>query len=158
MLGANTMRESQLISTVNRNVDRGSHGAIYHHSNTGSARSRNGIPDRYYDGPANDAWIEFKYVPAMPRSKLVGGVGDKQGQYTAHQLAWMTRRYNNCLKAGKTPNVFGFVGLPNKTIVIQRTPEEWEHGSSIAGANTYKEAIAWLIEFCTSPQLARSVR
>lgn len=138
------MREKLLIQAVNRPLPK----TLHHQSMTGASMTMNGIPDRYYDGSKRDGWIEFKQRDSMPRSGLVGGVDNKKdGCYRTLQFDWMRRRWSNCIAAGVTPNVFGIIGLPNKTAVIQTTPTEWEHGSSISGAVSYKEISAWITAF-----------
>ena len=103
-----------------------------------------GVPDYYYDGPAGDAWVEFKMRDAIPKTGVVGGVAAKQGHYSPLQYEWMLRRWRN----GR--NVLGVIGLPNRTAVVQRTPEEWMNGSSISLAVTYKE-VAQCIHAFTLP-------
>lgn len=128
------MKESGLIAAVNRPL------VLYSHSNTGSSMNTNGLPDRYYDGPAGDLWVEFKMLQHMPRNSTV------VGEYSALQLKWMKRRY---VYSGFVPNVIGVVGLPNRTAVIQRTPEEWEGGSHVSVAVPLKEVSIWIQEVCS---------
>lgn len=131
------MLEKQLIAAVNRPIPR----TIYHHSNTGSSRTMNGIPDRYYDGPARDLWAEFKMARAIPRSGIV------LGDLTEIQKRWLERRYYNSL--AHTPNAIVVVGLPNRTAVIQTTPTEWREGSPITQAISLKEVSLWIADFCS---------
>jgi len=137
------MKESGLIAAVNRKLV-----GLYTHSNTGSSMFNNGLPDRYYDGPAGDLWVEYKQLRNMPRSGMA--VGD----YSALQLKWMNRRFVN---SGNVPNVIGVVGLPNRTAVIQRTPGEWEGGSHVSLAVPLMEVSLWIQEVC-SDSLGRSRR
>jgi hypothetical protein len=120
---------------------------MFHQSMTGAAMTGNGVPDRYYDGPGGDLWVEYKMLKNIPRSKIVVGA------YTALQLHWMERRYRNSIDQ----NVVGIVGLPNRTAVIQHSPKEWREGSPITNAMTIKEVAAWITDFCSLAP-ARSAR
>lgn len=140
------MRESLLITNVNRKMPK----EIHHQSMTFSSMTQNGTPDRYYDGPARDLWVEYKYIDAMPRSRLVGMVHPtKRGCYSPQQYEWMLRRYNHSASLPHGPNVIGVVGLPNRTAVIQTTPTEWREGSSISHAVPLKEVTFWIADFCS---------
>lgn len=115
---------------------------LYKHSNTYASLSGNGIPDHYFDG-SRDLWVEFKYVAAIPRNGLVGGVDDKKrGCYSTRQYRWMLRRHGN----GR--NAWGVVALPNRTAVIQTEPEEWLNKSSIRGAVPWAEVAARISHYC----------
>lgn len=133
------MRETNVITNVNRKLPK----EIHSQSMTFGSQSFNGTPDRYYDGPKADLWVEYKYVDAMPRDKMVGGVNDKKrGCYSTLQHDWMVRRWNN------GGNVIGIIGLPNRTVVIQDRPEDWFNKSSIAAAVSYAEAAEWIRKYC----------
>lgn len=127
------MLEKQLIQAVLRQMPKD----IHSQSMTFGSLSCNGTPDRYFDAP-RDFWVEFKVVKAFPRSGMVVGA------YTELQLRWMNRRYSN------GGNVFGIVGLPDRTAVIQRTPDEWAGGTSVTTAMSIKEVASWLVSFGTS--------
>lgn len=141
------MNEKQLIAAVLRQLP----DTIHSQSMTFGSLSTRGTPDRYFDGPLRDFWVEFKMLRAMPRSGIV------KGDYSELQLRWMTRRYANSVKSctytglpkENTPasNMFGVVGLPNRTAVIQRTPTEWRNGSPIGEAMTIKEVASCLERF-----------
>lgn len=146
------MIESGLITAIHRHIPKTQHSQ----SMTGASTTHNGTPDRYYDGPRSDLWVEYKMLDAMPRSKLVGFVSDsKRGCYSSLQYEWMLRRYTNSLNLPHGPNQIGIVGLPNRTAVIQTTPTEWREGSSITNAISFREVALWVIAF-TGPSLARS--
>lgn len=145
------MTERNFINAVNRQLPR----SLHHQSTTGVIGV--GTPDRYYDGDPYDLWVEYKYLDAMPRSGLVGGVdAEKRGCYSPVQYRWMERRYRHSLNLPHGPNVVGIVGLPNRTAVIQRSPTEWREGSPITNAIPIKEVSAWIVAFC-SPSCASSV-
>ena len=120
---------------------------IHSQSMTFGSRSFAGTPDRYFDGPGGDLWAEFKYLPSIPRSGIVGGTDEKkQGHYRAKQTAWLERRYyNNRTPEGSSTGhasgmwvqhrrVFGFVFLPDNTVAIHSAPNQWRFGSPIANA------------------------
>lgn len=117
---------------------------IHSQSMTFGSLTHGGTPDRYFDGPSHDLWAEFKYIPSMPRSGLVGGVDDKKrGCYSSKQFLWMCRRQ----AAGG--NVLGIIGLRNRMAVVQTDPEQWKYGSSIAGAIPWVEVAARIAKFCS---------
>ena len=139
------MLEGQLITAVNKYLTK----LVHHQSMTSASLTQNGTPDRYYDGPAGDLWVEYKMLDAMPRSGLVGFVdAKKKGCYSPLQYEWMMRRYSNSLAHARR-NVVGIVGLPNRTAVIQRTPTEWREGTSITQAISLKEVGVWIDDFCS---------
>lgn len=118
--------------------------SIHSQSMTMGSLTHGGTPDRYFDGPAHDLWVEFKYIDAMPRSRSVGGVDDKKrGCYSSKQYNWMCRRQN----AGG--NVLGIVGLPNRMAVVQTDPAQWKNGSPIEGAIPWLEVAARIARFCS---------
>lgn len=98
----------------------------------------NGTPDYYYDGPVRDLWIEYKLLKTAPRD------GNVRGALTALQLAWLERRYRLPM-----PNVAVIVGLPNRTVAVQRTPAEWESGTPVSTLIPLEEAAAWITDFCS---------
>lgn len=117
---------------------------VHSQSMTFGSRSFNGTPDRYFDGPVADLWVEFKYIDAMPRDGIVGRVSDaKRGCYSSMQYDWMCRRYAN------GGNVLGIVGLRDRTAVIQVEPHQWLDGSSIQGAIPWLEVARKIEHFCT---------
>jgi hypothetical protein len=128
------MREKDLIAAIHRRVRKD----LHHQSMTSASLTHNGTPDQYYDGPVRDFWIEYKMLKSMPRSGVVVGA------YTEKQLAWMMRRYDNSLNLLHGPNVFGIVGLPNRSAVIQRNPTEWREGTPLSTAISFKEVALCL--------------
>src|SRR6478609_10798837 len=126
------MREGGLISAVFKYIP----PSLHSQSMTYASLTHNGTPDRYLDGSKSDLWTEWKLLRSMPRS------GIAKGDYSPQQLRWMTRRWHH----GK--NVIGLVGLPNRTVCIQHTPEEWINGTTVTSAISYKETAAWILDFC----------
>jgi hypothetical protein len=143
------MLESNLVKSINDGLKKICGKALHHESNTAGSATMNGKPDQYYDGPKADLWAEYKQLESMPRDGIVGRVNaKKRGCYSPLQFAWMSRRYNNCISAGVRTNSIGIVGLPDRRVVLQTTPTEWEEGTSIATAISRKELIDWIAAFC----------
>lgn len=128
------MLEKQLIANIVKLLPK----TIHSQSMTGSSMTYNGTPDRYFDGPKADLWVEFKMLKSMPRDRVV------KGNFSALQLQWMERRYKNLPHA---PNVVGIVGLPNRTAVLQLSPTEWRNGSPVETARTLREIATWVQNF-----------
>lgn len=145
------MKEGNLIAAVGRKLPK----SIHTQSMTLGARSFTGTPDRYYDGLKADLWVEWKQLDAMPRDKKVGGITPmkerKKGKYTTRQFDWMKRR----LKVGG--NVLGIIGLPDRTAVIQYTPEEWEFGTSITAAVSIEEVVSVICRHCNGEDNAKQI-
>lgn len=144
------MNEGQLIAAILRQLPDTWHAQ----SMTSASLTHRGTPDRYFDAPKRELWCEFKMLKAMPRS------GVAVGDFSPLQLRWMDRRFRNAmglthLDLGRdylaselgASNIFGIVGLPNKTAVIQRTPKEWREGTSVKTAMSLKEVAACLADF-----------
>lgn len=59
-----------------------------------------GVPDFWYSGNAADLWVEYKWIPRVPRS----GIVDVGKLLSALQLKWLADRYdegrNVCVIAG----------------------------------------------------------
>jgi hypothetical protein len=110
------VKEDTLVAAIVNKLPK----TIHTQSMTFGSLSANGTPDRYFDGPNGDLWIEFKQIAAWPRFGMVGGVNaKKRGCYSPLQADWMERRWAH------GSNVLGVVGLPDKSVVIQRSPAEW---------------------------------
>lgn len=141
--------ERNLVKAVNDGIHKLVGKVIHHESNTAGSATMNGKPDQYYDGPKGDLWAEYKQLDAMPRDGVVGRVNaKKRGCYSPLQFHWMQRRFKNCITSGVRLNVVGIIGLPDRRVVLQRYPEEWEKGSSIELAISRKELVDWILEFC----------
>ncbi len=144
------MREKDLYHAIDRLVPK----TVHRQSMTGASMTTNGTPDRYYDGPGGDLWVEFKQLKSMPRDGVV------RGAYTKLQLQWMARRWEHGIYT--RTNVIGVVGLPDKRAAIQRGLGEWKHGTPAAWAVSIKEVAEWITEFCggycSQPSRSRSTR
>ena len=133
------MKESTLVKWVKDHLP----STIHSQSMTFGSLSMNGTPDRYFDGPRRDLWIEFKQISAMPRDSMVGGVDDKKrGCYSSLQYRWMKRRW------ATGGNVLGVIGLPDKRVVIQDNPTQWFHKSPISCAVPRQALIERITNFC----------
>lgn len=142
------MLEKALIAAVNKKLPKPFHSQ----SMTGASMHNNGTPDRYYDPESgDDLWAEYKMLKSMPRSGIA--IGD----FSALQLHWMERRYFNSLAHGR-PNMVGIVGLPNRTVCLQRTPAEWRTGSPVVTAITLEELATWITAFCFRSSDSSAVR
>jgi hypothetical protein len=126
------MLEKQLIAAIVKRLPK----HIHSQSMTGASTTTNGTPDRYFDGPLRDLWVEFKQLKAMPKN------GVARGAYTPLQIAWMRRRWDN------GGNVVGMVGLPNRRVCLQLLPSEWDGGMPVDEAVSIEEAAAWIADFC----------
>jgi hypothetical protein len=128
------MLEKAHIQAVNNQLKK--LGKLHSQSMTFGSLSMNGTPDRYYDGAKADLWIEFKRLTSMPRSGIV------RGDFSELQLEWMRRR----AKTGN--NVWGVVGLPNRTVVIQTMPFQWTMGTPIATAVSHQTLALEIWDYC----------
>lgn len=134
------MNEKQLIAAITKKLPK----TIHQQSMTMGSLTMNGTPDRYFDGPKADIWIEFKMRTTIAKGLLVlGGVeAGRQGAYSPLQFAWMCRRY------AYGGNVVGIIGLPDKRVAIQTTPKQWEFGSPLNETISIPEATKWIINYC----------
>ncbi len=145
------MKEGNLINALMGRIGK----RIHAQSMTFGSMSQNGTPDRYFDGPRRDLWVEFKQLDHMPKTGLAGGITPardrKKGCYTSQQYDWMLRRHNN------GGNVWGMIGLPNKLVVIQKLPKEWKDGSPVSKAFARDIAAEMILDFCLGTPNARTV-
>lgn len=130
------MLEKAHIAAVQRELKK--LGVLHSQSMTYASLTMNGTPDRYYDGVLQDLWVEYKRLTAMPRSGIV------IGEYSEQQLAWMKRRWANSF----THNIWGVVGLPDKTVCLQLNPSEWIDGTPVSAAISHKQLANLIWEFC----------
>lgn len=155
------MNEGTFINyVVNRLRKLPAGSSIHSQSMTFGSRSFAGTPDRYFDGPGGDLWVEFKYMPSVPRSGVIGGMDEKkQGFYRAKQVAWLERRFKNnstLEDIGVTPvrrithhRVFGLVALPNNLVAVHTRPEEWRGGSRLHDALPREGVVDMLYRLLT---------
>lgn len=95
---------------------------------------RSGTADSWYSGVKGDAWIEYKFIPTIPKNATI--VPD----LSARQLDWLQSR----LAEGR--NVHVVVGCPDGGVVIP--PERWVTGVTPAefrsSIQTRQELAAWI--------------
>ena len=73
---------------------------------------RAGTPDVYYSGDLGDMWVEYKYIPRIPRSKdILPGI-------TPLQRRWLNNRF------GEGRNVAVILGTPTGGVIYQN--KEWD--------------------------------
>lgn len=80
---SNTTPESRFVRRVNKLLP----SEVY---SEGMANPyRGGTPDRYYEGPANCLWVEYKYMKAVPATYKV------EDHVTPLQIKWIRRAQSN---------------------------------------------------------------
>lgn len=87
-----------------------------------------GVADAYYSGKAGDLWVEYKYLPLLPKK---GNTLVKLG-LTGQQLLWLTARH----KEGRTVAVV--IGSPQGHLIL--TENTWT--SPIGCEDFIRRAIA----------------
>jgi hypothetical protein len=75
---------------------------------------RGGTPDVWYSGHLGDLWVEYKFLPSLPRSKEIFP------DLSPLQKLWLRRRY------GDGRNVAVIVGCPEGAVVYEHLT--WERG------------------------------
>jgi hypothetical protein len=73
---------------------------------------RGGTPDVWYSGPVADLWIEYKYLPKLPKQQVTPAL-------SALQTQWLAKRRSE----GR--NLAVIVGCPDGGVVFR--DQEWEH-------------------------------
>lgn len=128
--------EKRFESSVNKHV-----GSAVHHEAMGTGFSA-GTPDRWYDGPARDLWVEYKFYPTIP-SNL-----DLTKKLTPLQQRWLNRA------SGNGRNVAVICGFPGgKGIILpdlswhQTQTKNWLLSNFIS----VKEVAYWITEFTCTP-------
>lgn len=98
---------------------------------------RGGTFDVWYSGKLGDMWIEYKWVPRLPKARLVPELSELQKK-------WGRGRY----KEGRRLRVV--VGSPTGAVVFN-TPDQWEEGiESSKWTLLSKEEIAIYIALLTA--------
>lgn len=117
-----------------------------HHEAMGTGFS-NGTPDRWYDGPARDLWVEYKFLQEIPP---VVRLADRSARVklSALQQRWLNRASRN----GRNTAVI--VGVPGgKGLILpdlswhQEIKRDWL-SSNLIGV---KEIAYWITEFTCTP-------
>lgn len=78
---------------------------------------RGGTPDVWYSGPRGDLWVEYKWIPRVPKR------GTVVPELSALQLDWLTKR------KAEGRNVMVIVGAPGGGVEFC-TPEFMREGLS----------------------------
>ena len=97
--------ENTFIQSVHRHLPR----AVYHEKMANPYRG--GTPDVWYSGSRRDLWVEYKYVPAIPRENVLPACSPLQ-------LQWLRREYDK----GRAVRVI--VGCPTGGVLF--ADGEWE--------------------------------
>lgn len=71
--------EARFVARVNRRLPAG----VFHQSM--AFTMSNGTPDQYYDGPKRDLWVEYKYLPLVPKRTFAMGLSQLQYEWLARR-------------------------------------------------------------------------
>lgn len=95
---------------------------------------RSGTPDVWYSGKSRDLWVEYKYIPKIPKTKSF--VPD----LSARQLEWLNNRY------AEGRHVAVIVGTPEGAVLY--TNGAWNYSLTETGIRenlrTRKEVADWI--------------
>lgn len=97
--------ENQFISSIHKHLPR----SVYRMKNNNPYVG--GVPDVWYSGSAADMWIEYKYIPTIPKRTSV------KVALSALQTQWLSERH------GEGRNVAVIVGCPKGGVFM--TDHEW---------------------------------
>lgn len=92
-------------------------------------RYTGGVPDAWYSGPRGDLWVEYKYLPHVPKRQWTVPL-------TPLQLRWLAARHDE----GRAVAVI--VGSPAGGIAL--TDRAWEDKISVRNWSTIPELTTWL--------------
>jgi len=93
-----------------------------------NARYAPGVPDCWYSGPTGDLWIEWKYLPKMPKRH--------KPKLSALQSKWLNSRYDE----GR--NVAVLVGSPEGVAIYE--DKAWDDQKSITQLYSRIEIAQWI--------------
>jgi hypothetical protein len=93
-----------------------------------NARYAGGVPDCWYSSPDGDMWVEFKYLPKLPK-KLTA-------KLSALQKQWLAARHQE----GR--NVAVIVGSPEGSVILQNM--KWLTQHIVKTPLTKAEVAAWI--------------
>lgn len=99
-----------------------------------------GIPDCYYSGIGGDLWVEYKFVPKIPKN------GTVKIALSALQRRWIEGR------ATEGRNVAVIVGSPEGAMIFDDgafVPDEMIAGHFRIGMVATKEVALWITEQTT---------
>jgi hypothetical protein len=126
--------ESRFITSVNAKVPLIVHREKMHNL------YRGGTFDVWYSGSKSDLWVEYKWIPRVPKRGVV------VPNLSALQRQWGRGRY----REGR--NVFVVLGCPDGCVIYTR-PAMWEdglHAEKFRGLLQSKPAIAaWITSYTT---------
>jgi len=121
-----------------------------------------GIPDTYYDGPRTDFWIEWKYLPDLPKRNATMIDLMKQGTPNLSKLQdeWLTRRWENSKNEKGRGNVcvaLGFGKGKDAKITLFFRPTEWQtpwtRDEIMTFSMTRQEFVEWLMRILGYDQI-----
>lgn len=81
---------------------------------------RGGIPDVYYAGPKDDAWVEYKKIPALPKRENTL-IRPALSSLQKNALRKLDGFYIEC-------RVAVYVESTKRYLIFQ-TPDDWENGA-----------------------------
>lgn len=116
------MHESTFTRSVNKRLPK----SVY--SWKVNARYAPGVPDCWYSGPGGDLWVEWKYLPRMPKAH--------KPKLSALQKAWLNERYDE----GR--EVLVLVGSPEGIAVFE--DKAWNQKQQIHKLFSRTELVEWL--------------
>jgi hypothetical protein len=70
-----------------------------------------GVPDRYYDGPGGDMWVEYKYIAHYPEELDLTDLS-RRPSVSRLQDKWITRRWHN------GHNAFVVLGVESEAVIF----------------------------------------
>ena len=128
--------EKAFESNVNRHIT-----LPVHHEAMGTGYSA-GTPDRWYDGPARDLWVEFKFFKTIPLKV------DMTKLLTPLQQRWLSRAFANGRNVAVCCGCSGAKGI----IVFG---DEWltpiTRDDYIKRMRSSKDLAAWITQFVCTP-------
>lgn len=101
--------ETVFYNAIHKKLDKAPHGAPYYEKMYNPLRA--GTPDAYYSGDRGELWIEYKYIPRIPRSAVV------LPDLSPRQARWLNNRH----REGR--NVAVVVGCPEGGVIYRE--QEW---------------------------------
>ena len=123
--------ENAYIAKVHKHLPR----TLYRMKNSNSYTA--GVPDTWYSGSNGDLWVEFKYLPTVPKRTAV----DPLKLLSPLQVKWLNERF------GEGRNVAVVIGCPLGGVLL--TKKSWE--SPISAPNFHAliksnaDLAAWIV-------------
>lgn len=105
---------------------------------------RRGTPDKYYDGPSGDLWVEYKYWDTLPA--VVDLLHDRSHHtLTTLQADWLRRRY---LNGG---NAIVILGCHEGGVIFEHCAWEVPQRKENLRILTRKDIAAWIAHTVCRP-------